>query len=115
MAPGGTEIFAVEAGRIWKLSGHDPATGVHDGDIFGWNIYLQTSDGLMYFFTHVGSRAVKVGYKVKKAQILGKVGHWPHDEGRSHTHLGVSHPMGDAASKRAIRNVAEAPHVRPAV
>ena len=112
MAPGGTEVLAVESGTVWKCSGHDPATGVHDGDIYGWNVYLITRDGLVYFYTHLGERYVKYGQKVLKGEVIGKVGHWPHDEGRSHTHLGVTHPVGDRASKRACLNVAEAPHVK---
>jgi murein DD-endopeptidase MepM/ murein hydrolase activator NlpD len=112
MTAGGTLILAVEAGTIWRLSGHNPNEGVIDGDIYGWNTYLHTRDGLMYFYTHQGSRNVHVGDRVKKGQVIGAVGLWPGDPGRSHTHLGVTHPMGERASKRAILNVAEAPHVQ---
>jgi murein DD-endopeptidase MepM/ murein hydrolase activator NlpD len=66
----------------------------------------------MYFYTHQDTRRVTVGQKVRKGQVIGEVGHWPNDPGRSHTHLGVTHPMGERASKRAILNVAEAPHVQ---
>lgn len=111
LAAGGTPVLAVENSVVWKLSGHDPDTGVIGGDIFGWNIYLQTPDGLLYFYTHLGSRTVHVGDKVRKGKLIGAVGHWPNDPGRSHTHLGVTHPMGDKASKRAICNVLEAPHI----
>lgn len=111
LAAGGTPVLAVEAGTITRLSGHDPSTGVHDGDIFGWNIYLTTKDNLVYFYTHLGTRTCHVGDKVRKGKVLGSVGHWPDDPGRSHTHLGVTHPMGDKASKRAICNVYEAPKV----
>jgi len=113
MAKGGTPVLAVEKGRIWKLSGHDPDTGVHGGDIFGWNIYIQTTgDGLIYFYTHLGARLVRLGEAVRKGQLIGQVGRWPNDPGRSHTHLGVTHPMGDRASKRAASNVARAPKVK---
>ena len=112
MAPGGSAVLAVEAGTLWRFSGHDPDTGVHDGDIFGWNLYLHTGDGLIYFYTHLGARYGNVGLKVPKGTVVGQVGHWPGDPGRSHTHLGVTHPMGDRASKRAIFNVAEAPRVK---
>jgi len=111
LAHGGTPVLAVEKGTIWKCSGHDPAEGVIGGDIYGWNTYLLTPDGLMYFYTHQSERFVRVGDKVAKGAIIGTVGHWPHDEGRSHTHLGVTHPMGDRASRRAILNVADAPRV----
>lgn len=108
MAPGGTPIRCVEAGHVWKLSGRSPSEGVVDGDRFGWMTYIMTRDGVMYVYIHQGSRAVKLGDSCKLGQIIGRVGHWPHDEGRSHTHLGVTHPMGRAASIRASRNVAEA-------
>jgi len=111
MAPGGTNLLAPEAGTIWRLSGHDPAQGVIGGDIYGWNIYLMTRDGLIYFSTHSDRRYVQVGDKVAKGTIIGRVGSWPGDPGRSHTHLGVTHPMGDRASKRAILNVAEAARI----
>jgi len=111
MAPGGTPVLAVEKGRIWKCSGHHPASGVHDGDIFGFNVYLMAPDGVIYFYTHIGRRDVKVGDLVRKGAYLGLVGKWPNDPGRSHTHLGVTHPMGDRASRRAATNVTSAPHV----
>jgi len=111
MAAGGTPVLAVEKSRVFRLSGHNPADGVFDGDIFGWNTYLMTPDGLMYFYTHQGHRYVEVGQAVRKGQIIGTVGNWPGSPGRSHTHLGVTHPMGDRASRRAATNVTAAPHV----
>jgi murein DD-endopeptidase MepM/ murein hydrolase activator NlpD len=112
MAAGGTQVLAVERGVIWKLSGHNPKEGEVEPSIFGWNIYVMTRDGLMYFYTHIGERYVSVGEYVRKSQVIGKVGKWPQDPGRSHTHLGVSHPMGERASKRACLNVGGAPHVK---
>lgn len=109
MAPGGTEVFAPEQSTVWKLSGHDPAVGVLDGDIFGWNIYLMTPGGVMYFGTHFGDKLVKLGQKLKAGQLIAHVGHWPYDPGRSHTHLGVTHPMGKRASVARINAVAKAP------
>lgn len=111
MAPGGTPVLAVEAGTIWRLSGHDPNSGVSGGDIYGWNTYLQTRDGLLYFYTHQDMRYVRLGQKVKKGDVIGRVGKWPGDPGRSHTHLGVTHPMGTTASKRACLNIAQAPRI----
>lgn len=113
MAKGGTKILAVEAATVWKLSGHDPKDGVIDGDIFGWNTYLMTKDGLIYFYTHQGSRSVKVGDRVVRGQIIGVVGKWPDDPGRSHTHLGVTFPAPPhpRSSQRAIVNVGEAPRL----
>lgn len=108
MAPGGTKVYAPEAAVVWKLSGHDPALGVRDGDIFGWNIYLHTAAGILYFGTHFGDRLVALGQKVKAGQLIAHVGHWPHDPGRSHTHLGVTHPAGVTAAKNYICKVAQA-------
>lgn len=111
LAPGGTPVLAVEDGRITRFSGHDPADGVRDGDIFGWNVYVEAPDKVEYFYTHLGTRTMHVGDKVKRGKVIGAVGHWPDDPGRSHTHLGCTHPMGEKASKRAICNVLEAPKV----
>ena len=109
MAVGGTKVFAPEAAVVWKLSGHDPAEGVIDGSVFGWNIYLLTPVGILYFGTHFGDRRVTVGQHVKTGQLIAHVGHWPNDPGRSHTHLGVTDPKGEAAAKAYIVKVARAP------
>lgn len=112
MAPGGTPFLAPQASTVSRLSGHDPAEGVLDGDIFGWNIYLTTSPGkVVYFATHLGDRHVTVGEKVKLGQLLGHVGHWPGDPDRSHTHLGITHPAGYKAAIARIEAVAKAPMV----
>lgn len=89
MAPGGTLILASEAGRVARWSGHDPHTGVHQGDIFGWSLYLDCAMG-EYYLTHMGTRIVRPGERVVEGQVLGSVGLWPHDPGRSHTHQGFT-------------------------
>ena len=48
---------------------------------------------------------------MQPGDVFGHVGHWPNDPGRSHTHLGVTHPSGEAAAKQHICDVAEAAHV----
>lgn len=111
MAPGGTRFLAPEAGTITRLSGHRPSEGVIGGDIYGWNIYLTAPSGVWYFATHLGNRDVTVGQKVRAGDILGHVGNWPGDPGRSHTHLGVTHPAGDRAAKDYICKVAASPRV----
>lgn len=105
MAPGGTVILAPQDCLIMRFSGHDPATGVHDGDIYGWSTYLHVPDGF-YFLTHQDHRFVSVGQWVKKGTRIGRVGHWPHDEGRSHSHLGFTHVKGEAAARARILKVA---------
>lgn len=104
MAPGGTKVLAVENAIITKLSGHPPSAGVIDPPgVFGWTVYYDTSAGYHYFSTHYGSVLVKVGQRVDCGQVIAEVGNWPHDPGRSHTHLGVSSPNGRAdATKRII-------------
>lgn len=111
MAPGGTMVLAPEAGTITALTGRDPATGVHDGDIFGFSIHLVTAGGLEYFATHLGDRTVHKGQPVRPGDVIGHVGHWPNDPGRSHTHLGVTHPHGEAAARQHIIAVSNAQHV----
>jgi hypothetical protein len=108
MAPGGTPFLAPQDVWVSRFSGHDPASGVTGGDIFGWNIYLQTSGGVIYFATHLGDRADVLGKHVTRGTLLGHVGHWPNDPGRSHTHLGVTHPAGKVAAVARIEAVAQA-------
>lgn len=117
-APGGTTILAPFAGTITKLSGHDPKTGTwgpngpsSSGDIFGWSTYLTRADGVYLYVTHEGSRLVSEGQKVTVAQPIATVGHWPHDEGRSHSHAGITSPRGQADAKRIIQAIAAAPRV----
>jgi murein DD-endopeptidase MepM/ murein hydrolase activator NlpD len=82
---------------------------VTQGDIFGWNVYLHTAAGVIYFSTHNGDYLVRLGQRVKAGQLIAHVGHWPGDPGRSHTHLGVTHPAGVTAAKNYICKVANAP------
>lgn len=108
MAPGGTPVLASQDGRVLRVSGHDPASGVHEGDIFGWNVYLITTGDVEYFDTHYGDVIVKPGQQVKRGDQLGTVGHWPGDPGRSHTHRGVKHPYGKVPSVSRIEAIAHA-------
>lgn len=113
MAPGGTALLAPFDGKITKLSGHDPQTGVHGADIFGWSIYLERADGLFAYMTHEGVRDCFVGEQVKEGQKIGAVGHWPHDPGRSHTHLGITSPRGTRDATEQLLKIAAAPRVTP--
>jgi murein DD-endopeptidase MepM/ murein hydrolase activator NlpD len=113
MAPGGTKLLAPEAGTLSRRSGHDPSQGASGAvkDIFGWSVYIETPAGLVYFATHLGAVGVQVGQQLKAGDVVGSVGNWPGDPGRSHTHLGVTHPAGEAAAKDHICNVAAAPRM----
>ncbi len=108
MAAGGTPVLASFDGRVTRFSGHDPASGVIGGDIFGWSIYLEAKDGRTAFITHLGSRSCTVGQTVRCGHMIGTVGHWPHDPGRSHTHEGISSPFGSADAKQRILDIARA-------
>jgi hypothetical protein len=111
-APGATPVYAVERATITRLSGHDPSLPPNNTiGIWGWSIYYETSDGGTYFSTHYGSRNVKLGQVVEVAQVIGLVGNWPGNPGRSHTHLGYSHPKGSAYAKAHIEKVAAAARI----
>lgn len=111
MAPGGTKVYAPEQSIVLRLSGHDPAEGVIDGSVFGWSVYLHTPTGIIYFITHLGDVAVPVGRRLRASWLIGHVGHWPNDPGRSHSHIGITHPQGVTAAKNRIVKVANAPMV----
>ena len=112
MAPGGTPVLASQAATVRRLSGHDPALGELPGAVFAWTIYLETVGGVEYFITHLGDRTVHVGQPVRLGQVIGHVGHWPHDPARSHTHEGITHPAGKVAAVARIDAIARAPMVR---
>lgn len=113
LAPPGTPVLAVEDGTVSRTSGYDPATGLHgrNRDVFGWSLYVRCRWGF-YYSTHYGQIVVGAGSVVKAGDIIGFVGHWPGDIGRSHTHYGYtawSHI--NAVSDSKMRKVASAPHV----
>lgn len=113
MAAPGTPVLAPEAGTVSRTSGYDPASGLHGSnrDVFGWSVYLRCSTGFFYA-THFGRLTVHGGSRVKAGQVVGYVGDWPHDRGRSHTHLGfTSFSRVGAVSRRKIQAVAAAPRV----
>jgi murein DD-endopeptidase MepM/ murein hydrolase activator NlpD len=111
MAPGGTLVLAVQAGVVKRWSGHDPIHGVYPGAVFGWSMYVDCADGF-YFLTHLGVRYAPVGRHVQPGDVLGRVGHWPQDEGRSHTHYGFTAHAGTKAATKRIQAVAAAPRVK---
>lgn len=112
-APGGTLVVAVIDCQVVKISGHSPNHVVDSAvGIFGWNIHYVSTGGYRWFSTHYGSYFVGVGQKLKRGTAVGRVGHWPNDPGRSHTHLGVTSPHGRADAIRLIQQVAAAPRVR---
>jgi len=112
-APGGTKVLAAEDATIHKLSGHDPAEGADQTrGIFGWSIHYETANGYRYFTTHYGARSpLRLGQAVSAGQVLGTVGSWPGDPSRSHTHIGVTSPLGAADAKKRILEIAAAPRV----
>ena len=117
--PGGSVVLAVMDCEVFKLSGHDPSTGTwangrpdSRGSVFGWSVYYATASGLRFYTTHYGSRKVKVGQKLRCGDVVGRVGGWPNDPGRSHTHLACYSPHGkdDAvAVLRAVENAERVP------
>jgi len=110
----GTPVLAPEAGTVSRTSGNDPATGVHGGnrDVFGWSVYLRCTFGFFYF-THLGQLRVKAGDMVTAGEIVGWVGAWPNDPGRSHLHLGyTSFTHLATVSKRHIVDVSQAARVQ---
>lgn len=113
LAAPGTPVLAVEDGVVSRTAGHDPSTGLHgpNRDVFGWSIYLRCKGGFWYS-THYGRLLVAAGSVVKVGDVIGFVGDWPHDRGRSHTHLGYTHFSHIGyVSRNKIRACAAAPRV----
>lgn len=111
MAPGGTKVLAVVNARVTRLSGHSPSEGWWGPGIFGWSIYYETTDGYNFFSTHYGTRKVVENQMIDVGQVIGEVGKWPGDPGRSHTHLGCSSVKGSAAAKAKMLAISQAPRV----
>lgn len=90
-APAGSPAVAPVAGKVVRLSGHDPSQGPIDGPHgpLGWSVYIQGNDGRTYYLTHMGSRAVKVGETVKAGTVIGTVADYAKYGTPSHIHMGV--------------------------
>jgi murein DD-endopeptidase MepM/ murein hydrolase activator NlpD len=112
-APGGTKVVAVEDAKITRLSGNNPNEGDYGPGIFGWSIHYETAMGYRYFSTHYGTRSPSLseGDRVNCGEVLGTVGSWPGNPGRSHTHLGVTSPLGTADAKKRILEISTSPKV----
>lgn len=91
-APAGSRVAAPVSGKVYKLSGHDPSQGPTQGPHgpLGWSVYILGSDGRRYYLTHMGSRDVKVGQKIKAGQVIGTVANYDKYGTPSHIHMGVS-------------------------
>lgn len=91
MAPAGAPAVAPATGKVIKLSGHDPSAGPTEGvhGPFGWSVYIQANDGRRYYLTHMGSRDVRIGQRVKAGQQIGTVGNYAKWGGANHIHMGV--------------------------
>jgi murein DD-endopeptidase MepM/ murein hydrolase activator NlpD len=91
-APSGSEVVAPIGGKVIRLSGHDPKQGPTEGPHgpLGWSVYIKGNDGKTYFLTHMGSRSVKVGEKVKAGVPIGTVADYAAYGTPSHIHMGVS-------------------------
>jgi murein DD-endopeptidase MepM/ murein hydrolase activator NlpD len=90
MAPAGSPCVSPITGTVTRLSGHDPKLGPPQGPggPLGWSVYIE-GDGKIYFLTHLGSRSVRVGEKVKAGQKIGTVANYDKFGRPSHIHQGV--------------------------
>jgi murein DD-endopeptidase MepM/ murein hydrolase activator NlpD len=91
MARPGTRVVAPVSGKVIKLSGHDPKLGAVQGagGPLGWSVYIEGDDGKTYYLTHMGSRSVKVGQRVKQGRGIGTVANYDKYGRPSHIHMGV--------------------------
>lgn len=91
-ARGGAYVCAEYDCTVARLSGSKPTETTRPGGPYGWSIYLRTPGG-MYYATHFGTRhkQVKVGAKLKKGMLLGRVADYSKATGGktpSHIHYG---------------------------
>lgn len=107
---GGSPVVAPFRGSIVKISGRDPSQGADQNvGIFGYNVHLWTPDNVYKLFTtHYGSVVVREGQGVRPGDLIGYVGHWPGDPGRSHLHAGLTSAYGKADAIAKIEQIAHA-------
>jgi hypothetical protein len=108
----GSPVVAVEKATISRLSGSDPASDVNDPfGIYGWSIQYVTPKGIQWFWTHFGRRidGLHVGQVVDPGEPIGFVGNQQFRA--DHSHGGASHPLGEAAARKHVLAVNNAPRV----
>jgi murein DD-endopeptidase MepM/ murein hydrolase activator NlpD len=92
MAPAGSAAVAPVSGKVVRLSGHDPRQGPTQGPHgpLGWSVYIRGDDGRTYYLTHMGSRTVRPGQRVRQGQRIGTVADYHKYGTPDHIHMGVS-------------------------
>lgn len=90
-APAGSAAVSPVDGVVVRLSGHDPKLGPIDGPHgpLGWSVYIKGADGHVRFLTHMGSRNVGVGQRVKAGETIGTVADYDRYGTPSHIHMGT--------------------------
>jgi murein DD-endopeptidase MepM/ murein hydrolase activator NlpD len=83
-APTGTEIYAIEGGKVIAAEWQGAA---------GKAVTIKTNDGYSVLYGHMNSMAVSTGDKVETGQKIGRVGSTGNSTG-PHLHLGVHNAKG---------------------
>jgi peptidoglycan LD-endopeptidase LytH len=90
LAPAGTRLVAVEAGRIGPRWGHD-------GGNAGIRLWLIGESGTHYFYAHNRRNLARPGQRVRRGQLLAEVGNTGNAARTPpHVHFEV-HPGGGSA------------------
>jgi murein DD-endopeptidase MepM/ murein hydrolase activator NlpD len=90
MAKPGSPCVSPVTGTVTRLSGHDPALGPPEGPggPLGWSVYIE-GGGKSYFLTHMQTRIVGVGQRVRQGERIGTVANYDKWGRPSHIHQGV--------------------------
>lgn len=83
-APAGTEIYAIEGGKVITADWQGAA---------GKAVTIKTKDGYSVLYGHMNSMSVSAGDKVETGQKIGRVGSTGNSTG-PHLHLGVHNAKG---------------------
>lgn len=79
-------------GYVSRVSGRSPSEGGVPGGAYGWSVYITNRvNGRVRYVTHLGSRSVVSGDRVKPGSIIGTVcdSAVSGKPGTSHVHLGM--------------------------
>ena len=80
-------VLAVDSGEVLFSRMVDKATGNRTWE-WGNYICIRTDDGMLHYYCHLESRAVRIGDKVAKGQVIGKEGSTGYSTG-NHLHFEV--------------------------
>lgn len=96
-------VLAVDSGEVLFSRMVDKSTGNRTWE-WGNYICIRTDDGMLHYYCHLESRAVRIGDKVAKGQVIGKEGSTGYSTG-NHLHFEVRDKAGTSVDPSDVLGI----------